>query len=263
MQAAAAPATDQLAVERRAGMLELSWQDAEDRIQGSITPLNPRPDSPVQLTLRVNSFEGPSFEGPVTVTFQQEGALSQQTVTLQRDGKSWRTEFTPPTTGTWQVDVRFRTTRLKVLHTHFTVASGPPPKELAWALLGAGVVVALVLGARNLLKREGEPEPRVDETQRAVAVTQVAPTGVPEAGSAVPTESHAAGASDAPAPVNSVSSETPPTAAADSQESTVMMEQVASAPTESAPKPEGSGPAPQESSAGAPVETSPDRGNGQ
>ncbi|MBU8894871.1 hypothetical protein KRR26_04615 [Corallococcus sp. M34] len=255
MQAAAEPAADQINVERRGGVLELSWQDAEDRLQGSFTPVTPRPETPLQLTLRVNSFEGPAFEGPITVTFQQEGALSQQTVTLQRDGKSWRTEFTPPSTGTWQVDVRFRTTRLKVLHTHFDVTSSPPPKELAWALLGAGVVAALVLGARSLLKREGEPEPRVDETQRAVAVTQVAPTAVPEAGSVVPTEPRDASAS--------TSSEAPPTGASDDKGATVMEEQAASAPTEAAPVPEGSVPAPHESSAGAPVETSPDRGSGQ
>ncbi|NOK22437.1 hypothetical protein HMI50_36045, partial [Corallococcus carmarthensis] len=42
LHAAAAPAPDQIKVERRGDLLALSWRDAEDQLQGVLTPALPR-----------------------------------------------------------------------------------------------------------------------------------------------------------------------------------------------------------------------------
>lgn len=149
LHAAAAPAADQIKVERKGELLALTWRDAEDQLQGVLTPAVPRPGEPLRLTLSVGNLQGPPFKGAVTVAFSREGVPGQVTRTLTRDAVGWSTEFVPDEAGTWDVDVRFLTTRPKTAHAQFTVSS-PPVPPWVWRILLAiagGLLLVRVLYA--------------------------------------------------------------------------------------------------------------------
>jgi hypothetical protein len=147
---------DQISVDRRNDVLELSWSDTEERLQGAIQPDVPHAGQPLKVLLNVGSFEGAPFEGPLTLTLREEGATHGQVKTVKKGPVNWHAEFTPEREGPHQLDVSFRTTRLKVLHADFEVLSPPVPRIVLWAmvgLIGAGVVG---FGIRSLV-RKGEP----------------------------------------------------------------------------------------------------------
>lgn len=182
LRAGAAPAADQIDVERRNDVLQLTWKDAEDRLQGAFYPAVLRPGEPIQVSLHVGSFQGLDFDGPLTLTFQQEGSPTQETRTLTRGPVNWTTTFTPPEAGTWRMSVRFRTTRLKVLHARFGVQAPPLSPTLAWSLLGAVALGALALGTRALFRREPPAAPPADPPHGEGATPAADPpvdTGLP------------------------------------------------------------------------------------
>lgn len=152
---------DRINVDRRNGVLELAWMDTEERLQGSVTPDTPREDVPLKVTLHVGSFDGAAFDGPITLTLREAGAKHGQTVTVTREkgAVNWRAEFTPETTGPYQLDVGFRTTRLKALHADFDVTSRPIPRFLLWAIVGVAGIVAVGFGIRSLVRRDTSSDP--------------------------------------------------------------------------------------------------------
>ncbi|NPC86996.1 hypothetical protein HPC49_53555, partial [Pyxidicoccus fallax] len=127
-----APANDQIRVERRGDLLDLSWSDAEERLQGTVHPLHPKAGEPFTLSLHVGNFEGPEFDGPITLAFHPAGGPAQVTRTLTRQGVNWHTELIPDAPGEWELEVRYRNTRLKVLNARLTVVDPPLPRGLAW-----------------------------------------------------------------------------------------------------------------------------------
>ncbi|WP_426750825.1 hypothetical protein [Myxococcus sp. Y35] len=149
----AAPANDQIRVERRGNVLELRWSDAEERLQGTIHPAMPREGEPISVSLHVGNFEGPEFDGPLTLTFHPAGSPEQQTKTLTRDGVNWHTELVPDGPGPWDLEVRYRRTHLKVLTARFVVSSTPIPRGVGWGLVLVGAGAALAFGVRNVLRR--------------------------------------------------------------------------------------------------------------
>jgi hypothetical protein len=150
---AAAPSNDQIRVERRGDLLELRWSDAEERLQGTLHPAIPREGEPLSLSLHVGNFQGAEFDGPITLTFQQPGAPVLVTRTLTRQGVNWHTELTPDAPGMWELEVRYRNTRLKVLTAQVPVADQPVPRGLGWGLISLAAGTALVLGVRGVLRR--------------------------------------------------------------------------------------------------------------
>jgi hypothetical protein len=194
---AGAAAPGQLRVERRGDLLELRWSDAEERLQGTIHPAQPREGEPLSLSLHVGNFQGPEFDGPLTLTFHQVGSPSQQTLTLQREGVNWHTQLTPDDAGTWELEVRYRRTHLKVLTAHLTVASRPLPRYLGWTVVGIGAAVALALGLRGLLRRaKAPPGAGAPETPPGAGAPETPPgAGAPEAASATPAGAGTAAAS--------------------------------------------------------------------
>jgi hypothetical protein len=162
--AVAAPLpSDRIAVDRRGGVLELSWSDAEERLQGSIQPLAARAGEPLQITLHVGSFQGAPFEGPLTVSLRERGATHGQVRTVQRGAVNWHVEFVPERAAVHQLDVSFRTTRIKVLHAEFDVGSARLPHLLMWGGLALTAIGALLLG-RRLFQKEKPSEPAAPET---------------------------------------------------------------------------------------------------
>ncbi|WP_158622382.1 hypothetical protein, partial [Corallococcus sp. CA047B] len=114
----------------------------------------PHPGEPLRLTLSVGNIQGPPFEGGVTVAFSQEGVPGQVTRALKRDAVGWSTEFVPPETGAWDVDVRFLTSRPKALHAKFTVSEPGVPLIVWRTLLGLVGILVLVGVLRALTQRE-------------------------------------------------------------------------------------------------------------
>lgn len=151
--ASAAPAVDQIRVERRGDLLELRWADAEERLQGTIHPALPREGEPLTLSLHVGNFQGAAFDGPLTLTFHPKGSPAQVTRTLTRQGVNWHTELVPDAPGPWELEVRYRHTHQKVLTAHFTVVERPLPRGLGWGLIILAAGTALTLGVRGVLRR--------------------------------------------------------------------------------------------------------------
>ncbi|MBI3185920.1 MAG: hypothetical protein HYZ28_27610 [Myxococcales bacterium] len=149
-QAVAAP-TDQIEVRRTDQALELSWADAEDRLRGAVFPARPRAREELRVSVDVGSFEGKPYEGPVTIGLRH-GQLPAQAVTVSRSGKTWSAVFLPEEHGAYQLDVSFRSTRLKQLHAPLEVWPAPLGR-LPWLLLlGALAALLLGLGVRQALK---------------------------------------------------------------------------------------------------------------
>lgn len=170
-------------VERRNDVLELLWMDTEERLQGSIQPDTPREGVPLKVTVNVGSFDGEAFDGPITLTLREVGATHGQAVTVKREpgAVNWRAEFTPETTGPYQLDVSFRTTRLKALHADFEIVSRPVPRFILWAIVGLSAMVAVGYGVRSLVRKEpsSEPHPVLAElTAAPTAALAAAPAPV-------------------------------------------------------------------------------------
>ncbi|MBZ4417029.1 hypothetical protein K8638_11080 [Myxococcus sp. RHST-1-4] len=129
-------------------------------------PAQPKAGEPLTLSLHVGNFQGPEFDGPLTLTFHQEGAPAQVTRTLTRQGVNWHTELVPDTPGIWELEVRYRHTHLKVLTARVPVMEPPLPRGLGWGMIIVAAGTALGLGVRGALRRIRGPAP---ETQPAPA----------------------------------------------------------------------------------------------
>lgn len=145
---------DRITVEQRNNVLELSWSDTEERLQGAIQPDPPTEGQPLKVLLNVGSFEGAAFEGPLTITLREAGATHGQVRTVKKGAVNWVATFTPERAGPHLLDVSFRTTRLKVLHASLEVVSPPVPRFVLWAMVGLTALLALGYGLRSLLRKD-------------------------------------------------------------------------------------------------------------
>ncbi len=148
----------------------------------------PREGEPISVSLHVGNFEGPEFDGPLTLTFHPVGSPTQQTKTLKREGVNWHTELTPDEPGPWDLEVRYQGTRLKVLTARFSVASTPIPRGLGWGLVLVGAGAALALGVRNVLRRVKASGAPPADPSAAPPPSSEAPPAKPDASPAPPAE---------------------------------------------------------------------------
>lgn len=152
-------APDRISTQRKDNLLELSWSDTEERLQGAIQPDPPTEGQPFKVLLNVGSFEGAAFEGPLTITLREAGTPHGQVQTVKKGAVNWLATFTPESSGSYQLDVSFRTTRLKVLHANVEVAPSPVPRFVLWATVGLTALIALGYGLRSLLRKDTSMEP--------------------------------------------------------------------------------------------------------
>ncbi len=151
-------APDVIRVEQRGDVLQLSWSDAEERLQGALQPDPPRAGEPLKVLLNVGSFEGAAFEGPLTLTLREAGATHGEVKTVTKGAVNWHAEFIPERAGPYRLDVSFRTTRHKVLHADFEVLRPPVPRFILWSGVGLMAAAALALGIRSLVRKDKPPE---------------------------------------------------------------------------------------------------------
>ncbi len=132
--------------------IELTWADAEDRIQGMIMPNPPREGQELRVSVHVGSFEGKPFDGPVTFSLRRDGETHGEIVTVPRSDVTWVASFRPNADGRHRLDVSFRTTRLKVVHADVQVAPAPIPRAVSISVVAAVSAAALAFGIRAALK---------------------------------------------------------------------------------------------------------------
>jgi hypothetical protein len=112
-------------------------------------------DGPLFISVRVGTFQGANFEGPVTIALKPEGQTltEEKTVKFDPAERAWATTLTPREAGPHVLEVAFRTTRLKVLRATFDVSEAKLSRWLAYLLAAAVLVVGLGLGTRLAFKR--------------------------------------------------------------------------------------------------------------
>ncbi len=144
---------DRMEVRPHEDQFQLNWRDAEDVLEGAVLPARMEVGRPVTVSVRIRSFEGPPFDGPVTVTLRPVGAQHGPSVIVERQGERWLAELTPESAGTHVVSVGFRTTRHKVVHGEVPVHAAPLPRALLWGLAVALVLGIVGFGASRVLRR--------------------------------------------------------------------------------------------------------------
>ncbi len=140
--------------------LELSWNDVEDRVQGSITPFAPVEGLPLMVTAHVGNFQGEEFDGPVTFSLKPVDAKNggqSKTVKRVKGEKAWRVELTPDVPGMHTLDLSWSTTRMKVASAKIAVQEAKLPRWPWWVMVGLAAVIAVGLGVRSMFKKQENP----------------------------------------------------------------------------------------------------------
>jgi len=135
---------------------DLSWADAEDTLTGSITPSALMEGLPLTVSVKVGSFQGTEFDGPVRIALRADGQPTmEQLVQRDKGDKTWLAKFTPTVEGHHTLEVSFRTTHNKVLAADFEVQGGRMPRW-PWYVLGVAITLGGVgIGLRQALKKGG------------------------------------------------------------------------------------------------------------
>lgn len=147
-----ADAEDAIRVISEAEALILFWEDSENALRGSMVPVVPRAGEPLRITLRIRTFEGKPFRGPVMLTLRMQGQMGGPTERVEPKDGVWAADFVPRVSGPHALDVSFRTSRPKLLHARFEVGESVFPRGVAWAVGAVIAVVAAVFGARRIVR---------------------------------------------------------------------------------------------------------------
>lgn len=141
--------------QRAANVIELGWSDAEEELDGTLSPFQPRAGEELVVRLKIGTYDGVQFDGPVTVALRGPGEVPADIKTVTRQGADWEARFRPRDAGPHQLDVSFRTTHHKLIHGSFEVE--PPRASLlyGWLVLGVLALGGSVYGVRWMLRRMG------------------------------------------------------------------------------------------------------------
>ena len=151
------PLNAEMVVTPGVNSVDLAWNDAEDRIQGSVTPRIPVEGTPIEVSVHVGSFQGPEFDGPVTVSFKPADATGgglSKTVKKAAGERAWRASFLPEEAGLYTLEVSFSTTRMKVVSGKVRITEARLPRWPWWTMVGLAAALALGLGVRSVFKKQ-------------------------------------------------------------------------------------------------------------
>lgn len=144
---------DAVQVIRGQSAWELQWADAEDRVQGTSRPLDPIAEKPIELSVRVGTFEGADFDGPVTVTMRCPEWHETKTVVRGKDERAWFAKFEPASGGDCTVDLGFKSSRHKLLHFKMHVLDAPLSRLPWYVILAVILLLSFGLGLRAIFKK--------------------------------------------------------------------------------------------------------------
>lgn len=91
----------------------LEWHDAEDHLDGFISPSSPVEGRPFEVNVRIRGLDSTGYQGPVVLTLRKVGEQLGTSVTVTPKGDRWKHTFQVDDAGQYQLDVGFRTTRMK------------------------------------------------------------------------------------------------------------------------------------------------------
>jgi hypothetical protein len=152
-EAGAPTERDAVQLIRGSSAWDLEWADAEDRLHGTVRPLDPFEGRPLEVSVRVGTLQGAEFDGPVTLTLRCEGWSDTRTVRRAKSERGWFVQFTPEAEGNCSLDLAFTTTRYKRLHAKIPVQPAPLSRAPWYALLAVLSAGALGLGVRAIFYR--------------------------------------------------------------------------------------------------------------
>jgi hypothetical protein len=147
--------SDRIATSRGLRAWDLEWSDAEDRLYGFLSPLDPIEGQSLDVSLRVGPFQGPEMEGPLTVTLRCGQWSQELLVPRAKDSKAYLATFIPQDSGECRVDVGWATTRRKLVHLIVHVEPKPLPRAPWYLAAGILAAIALALGVRAALRKPG------------------------------------------------------------------------------------------------------------
>lgn len=149
---------DVVQVIRGQASYDLQWADADDRLQGTVRPLDPVAERPVELSVMVGTFQGAEFNGPVTMTMRCPEWSETKTVSRAKGERAWFASFVPARgDAECNVDVGFTTTRHKLLHFKLAVLPAPLSRLPWYFILGALLLAAFGFGIRAIFKKPEQP----------------------------------------------------------------------------------------------------------
>jgi hypothetical protein len=145
---------DEVQMIRGPSAWDLDWSDAEDRMHGSLRPLDPVSGQPLELSVTVGTFQGENFDGPVGFTMRCSEWSETKTVTRAKGERAWAVTFVPTSKGEdCTLDWAFTSTRHKRLHSKIYVTDAPLDRWPWFVILGLAAALALGLGIRAVLKK--------------------------------------------------------------------------------------------------------------
>jgi hypothetical protein len=130
----------------------VTWNDTEDVLRGSIASKTFRVGEPMVLSLNVNSYAGGAFTGPVTVTLRPltaSGSAYSESHTIERGAKDhlWTVTLTPREAGEHRLEVSYRTTHFKSVRGVIEVEEPHLPAWFGPLVAAALILVAVGAGA--------------------------------------------------------------------------------------------------------------------
>jgi hypothetical protein len=142
-----------------AGGWTFDWSDQEDRVRGTVSPAELSSGDPFTVSVAIGAFSGGDFDGPVSLTLKQMDGEWRELKTVPPPAaapRTWSAEFVPPGTGRYQLEVAFRSSRMKALRGPLDVGMGRVSKTAGLAIGIGAILLAVVYGLFVLFgKKDG------------------------------------------------------------------------------------------------------------
>jgi hypothetical protein len=138
------------------------WADQEDRVRGTISPGELSAGDPLSVSVTVGAFEGPDFDGPVSLSLEQADGPWRELTTIAAPTtppRVWTARFVPPSSGRYQLEVAFRSSRQKPLRGPLEVGMGRVPRAVGLSVGIGAILLAVVYGLTLLFRRESASSP--------------------------------------------------------------------------------------------------------
>jgi len=133
---------------------DLSWSDAEDTLTGAITPAMPMEGQPFVISVRVGTFQGKDFDGPVRFIVRGEGQPPmEQLVKRGPEERAWAATFVPAAEGHHLVEISFSSSRNKVLTAGVEVQGGRMPRW-PWYVFAAVLLIGGIGAGVRFAKKD-------------------------------------------------------------------------------------------------------------